>query len=221
MAATRARGHRRPLLTAEMAGAAGHAARVGLNNREIIEHLGVGARTFYRWQQEGEAHLAAIEDANADGRTAPRLTEHQRLCVDLVQALTRARVRVYEEIAGTALAEALGGGKEVTVREKTARIEIDGEYREIVVERITTTSYRAPNPQLLTLILTRRYRHAWGSEAMPTVLADDGERDAVLELLADEGVQEHFRRMEEAIGRAQEEAGTDDRSPKPPAAEAR
>lgn len=199
-----------------MVGTVEHAARVGLNNREIIEHLGVGARTFYRWQQEGEAHRSAIEDANADSRTAPRLTEHQRLCVDLVQALTRARVRVYEEIAGTALAEALGGGQEVTVREKTARIEVDGEYREIVVERITTTSYRAPNPQLLALILTRRYRHAWGSEAMPTVQADDGQRDAVLELLADEDVQADLRRMEEAIGRAQEAAEKEERQPRRP-----
>lgn len=208
-ATPRKRGQRRFPIDDEMIATAEQAARKGLNDTEIIARLGISGGAFYQWRNEGEAWLNLRREKEATGDQPPEMEERTRRCVELVEALARGRVRVREEVEGTALAEALGGGQEVVIREKTARVEIDGEFVEVMVERNVTTSWRPPNPQLLALFLTRRFRHAWGTEAMPVnPPAGDGERDAVHELMSRPEVREAYHAFEEAVGQAQEDTST-------------
>lgn len=204
----RKRGQRRFPIDGEMIATAEQAARKGLNDTEIIARLGISGGAFYQWRNEGEAWLNLRREKEATGDQPPEMEERTRRCVELVEALARGRVRVREEVEGTALAEALGGGRELVVTTKRTRVWIDGEWTE-QVETTERESWRAPNPQLLALFLTRRFRHAWGTDAMPVnPPAGDGERDAVHELMGKPEVREAFSAFEEAVGRAQEDTST-------------
>lgn len=208
-ATPRRRGQRRFPIDDEMIATAEQAARKGLNDTEIIARLGISGGAFYHWRNEGEAWLNLRREKEAAGDPPPEMEERTRRCVELVEALARGRVRVREEVEGTALAEALGGGREVVVTTKRTRVRIDGEWTE-QVETTERESWRAPNPQLLALFLTRRFRHAWGTDAMPVnPPAGDGERDAVQELMGKPEVRDAFHAFEEAVGRAQEDTSTD------------
>lgn len=207
-ATPRRRGQRRFPIDDEMIATAEQAARKGLNDTEIIARLGISGGAFYHWRNEGEAWLNLRREKEAAGDPPPEMEERTRRCVELVEALARGRVRVREEVEGTALAEALGGGRELVVTTKRTRVRIDGEWTE-QVETTERESWRAPNPQLLALFLTRRFRHAWGTDAMPVnPPAGDGERDAVHELMGKPEVREAFSAFEEAVGRAQEDTST-------------
>lgn len=207
-ATPRKRGQRRFPIDGEMIATAEQAARKGLNDTEIIARLGISGGAFYQWRNEGEAWLNLRREKEATGDQPPEMEERTRRCVELVEALARGRVRVREEVEGTALAEALGGGRELVVTTKRTRVRIDGEWTE-QVETTERESWRAPNAQLLALFLTRRFRHAWGTDAMPVnPPAGDGERDAVQELMGKPEVREAFSAFEEAVGRAQEDTST-------------
>jgi len=179
-------------LTTQVIAEAERCARVGLTDTEIITHLGCSERAFYKWAETGRAHQAAIERHTDDPTTPlPRLTATTTLCVQFVQALTRARARVYVEVTDTALQVALGGGEAVDRHVERRRVE----GKLVVVSERTVTRTRDPNPRMLEFLLARRWRHAWGPDAViqePDAGAPRGGEDVRREIdaLLDE-IHEH------------------------------
>lgn len=203
-ATPRKRGERVIPITEDMIREAERAARAGHTDREIIDHLGISSASFYNWRNTGDAWREKNRAAIENGDPAPAMDARTTRCVELAEALARGRARVYADVSDTALREALGGGVEEEVREEWAYVkELEDT---VLVRRVRTTRKRAPNPRLLEFILARRFRHAWGTDAMPTTAPDDGERDAVLNLLGEERVQAALRDLEAEVGRAQEQA---------------
>jgi hypothetical protein len=69
---------------------------------------GIEPRTYYRWQQTGEAVLQERASREAEGKKARKETQVEQLCVSLCQGVLRARGVCEEKLVGVAMAAAIG-----------------------------------------------------------------------------------------------------------------